>query len=189
MSTLPEKVNLLKSAFPKLIVEHTEFRGQTTLVINSGSDLLKICHFLKHQLGFDMLLDLTAVDNLDTSPRWMLVYHLWNTKENCMLRLRISTTEDPPTFPTVSHIWSASNWLEREVYDMFGIRFQGHPDLRRILMWDEYPWHPMRKDFPLAGRSWQGSNGLFTEPAPMEGGPFHILPGHHPSEPRAYPQQ
>jgi NADH-quinone oxidoreductase subunit C len=97
-------------------------------------------------------------------------------KDCVHLRLKIVVSEDDCTVPTVSDIWPTADWHEREVYDMMGIRFADHPDLRRILMWDGYPYHPLRKDFPLQGKQSDLPGVAFTEPAPLAGGPFVTVP-------------
>lgn len=104
-------------------------------------------------LRFDLPVDVTAVDYLGQQPRFEVVYHLYSTKHHHRLRLKARVPEDNPTIPSVTPVWAGANWLEREVYDMFGVVFAGHPDLRRILMWETYAeGHPLRKDFPLRGR-------------------------------------
>jgi NADH-quinone oxidoreductase subunit C len=91
--------------------------------------------------------------------------------------LKTDVSEEKSELPTVSGVWRTANWHEREMYDMMGIRFSGHPDLRRILMWEGYPYFPLRKDFPLAGKPTDLPEVAFTKPAPLEGGPFVTAPG------------
>jgi NADH-quinone oxidoreductase subunit C len=93
------------------------------------------------------------------------------------LRIKTSVSEEKSELPSVLEVWRTVNWHEREIYDMMGIRFAGHPDLRRILMWEGYPYFPLRKDFPLAGKPTDLPGVAFTRPAPLEGGPFVTLPG------------
>ena len=119
-----------------------------------------------------MLLDLSSVDNYGEDPRWMVVYELYGTKHHHHLRLKTEVSEEKSELPTVSSVWRTADWHEREVYDMMGIKFTGHPDLRRILMWDGYPFHPLRKDFPLGGLPSDMPDVAFTGTAPLEGGPF-----------------
>jgi NADH-quinone oxidoreductase subunit C len=95
----------------------------------------------------------------------------------CELRIKTNVSEEKSELQTVSGVWRTANWHEREIYDMMGIRFRGHPDLRRILMWEGYPYFPLRKDFPLAGKPTDVPGVAFTEPAPLEGGPFVTAPG------------
>lgn len=160
------------------------------------ADLLAVLRCLRDEQGFDFLADLTAVDWAEgASPRFMVVYHLYASARHDYVRVVSPCPGDAePVAPTATGLWPAANWHEREVYDMFGIRFEGHPDLRRILMWDGYAHHPLRKDFPLAG-----IEGELSDPevaaetkakviaAPMAGGPFVATPGEPMSdaEPRA----
>jgi len=109
-----------------------------------------------------------------------VVYHLYAPEKHAYVRIAADCADDEsPSAPSLCGLFKSANWMERETYDMFGIRYQGHPDLRRILMWDEYPHHPLRKDFPLAGHEnelWDQeiaeSTGTKVKPAPMAGGPF-----------------
>jgi NADH-quinone oxidoreductase subunit C len=105
-----------------------------------------------------------------------MVYELSSIATNEHLRLKVAISEDEPNVGTVSGIWPTANWHEREIYDMMGIGFTGHPDLRRILMWDGYPYFPLRKDFPLAGKASDVPEVAFTKAAPLEGGPFVTQP-------------
>jgi NADH-quinone oxidoreductase subunit C len=102
-------------------------------------------------LAFDLLVDVTALDFPKRRPRFDVVYHLWSLTHNRVVRVKVGVPEEDPTCPTVVDLWSSADWHERETFDLFGIRFDGHPDLRRILMPDDYPWHPLRKEFPLEG--------------------------------------
>jgi NADH-quinone oxidoreductase subunit C len=145
---------------------------------------------LKDDAGFDFLIDLTGVDHLGSEPRFEVVYELCNLATQEHLRLKTWTTEEENLVPSVSSIWRTAEWHEREAFDMVGIRFSGHPDLRRILMWEGYPYHPLRRDFPLEGRPSEMPDIAFTRPAPLEGGPFVTSPGEALStdrEPRAKP--
>lgn len=146
----------------------------------SMDDLPAVCLWLRDEHGFDLLLDVTGVDWDKQSPRFTVIYHLGRTAGPEYLRLAVDCLDDQsPVVPTLTGIWPGANWLERETYDMFGIRFSGHPDLRRILMWDEYPHYPLRKDFPLSGIEAPLPDGEIGNrtgadliPAPMAGGPF-----------------
>jgi len=146
-----------------------------------AADIPALLKFLKEGSGFDMLVDLTAIDWAEgASPRFTVVYHLFSTVRHDYIRVAADCPDDSaPVVPSVTALWPGANWHEREVYDMFGIRFDGHPDLRRILMWDGYPYHPLRKEFPLAGIETEMSDadiaaetGAKVLPAPMMGGPF-----------------
>jgi NADH-quinone oxidoreductase subunit C len=132
----------------------TEFRGSTRVVV-TREFLLDAMRLLKDERGFDLLVDVTCVDYLnyrDARDRFGLVYLLASTATNERLTVRVFVNEPDVTVPSVYPLWNGANWLEREVYDMFGIRFEGHPDLRRILMPDEFTAFPLRKDYPLQGR-------------------------------------
>jgi len=170
--TLAEAVAALEAKFK--ILSKTEFRGETTLVIERAA-IVEVCSAAK-DLGFDTLADLSSVDNFGDEPRFEMVYELYSLADNHYLRLKAVVSEDDLEVPSVTGIWSTANWHEREVYDMMGIKFTGHPDLRRILMWDGYPYFPLRKDFPLAGRPSEVPDVAFTKVTPLEGGPFVTVP-------------
>jgi NADH/F420H2 dehydrogenase subunit C len=104
------------------------------------------------ELRFDLLADLTAVDYFGRAPRWEVVYQLRSIQHGHRLRVKVPVDGDDPVVPTATGVWKSANWAEREAYDMFGIRFAGHPDLRRILMYPEFQGHPLRKDYPLNQR-------------------------------------
>ncbi len=142
----------LLATFPGLAA--SEFRGQTR-VIAPPDLLLDVLRTLKDQHGFDFLVDITCVDYLnyrDAKDRFGLVYLLANTETNDRITVRCFVNDPEPSVPSVVELWEGANWLEREVWDMFGIRFAGHPDLRRILLPEEFAAHPLRKDYPLQGR-------------------------------------
>ena len=172
MASALELARQLREAFPDLIAAPTEFRGEVTLVVLDPEKVPDVCRHAKETLGFDMLLDLSSVDNYGDDPRWLVVYELMGLAHGQHLRLKTAVSEEKSGLPTVSAIWRTADWHEREVFDMMGIRFSGHPDLRRILMWDGYPYHPLRKDFPLAGKETSLPEVAFTRQAPLEGGPF-----------------
>ena len=132
----------------------SEFRGQTRVVV-ARDQLLAVTRLLKGELGFDLLVDVTCVDYLnyrDATNRFGLVYLLANTDTNERLTLRVFLNEPDLTVPSIYELWKGADWLEREVFDMFGIVFASHPDLRRILMPEEFTAFPLRKDYPLQGR-------------------------------------
>ncbi len=130
----------------------TEFRGELTLLVNAP-DIVRVCEILKSDphLGFDLLVDITAVDYYRPTNRFEVVYHLYAIGLKQYLRLKVQVDEEHPVVSTVTGVWPAANWHERETFDMFGIRFEGHPDLRRLYMPEEFEYHPLRKDFPLIG--------------------------------------
>jgi NADH-quinone oxidoreductase subunit C len=142
--------------------------------------------YLRDECSFDLLTDLTAIDWAEgASPRFTVVYHLYSTSKPAYIRVAANCPDDAePKMASAVSLWPGANWHERECYDMFGIKFEGHPDLRRILMWDEYPYHPLRKEFPLAGIETPlpdvdvaAETGAKVIAAPMMGGPFVAAPG------------
>ena len=144
--------SILKATFPNLTA--SEFRGETRLIAPVAS-LHELLRELKESHGFDLLVDITCVDYLnyrDAKDRFGLVYLLANTETNERMTVRCFVNDPEPSVPSVVELWEGANWLEREVWDMFGIRFTGHPDLRRILLPEEFAAHPLRKDYPLQGR-------------------------------------
>jgi len=150
--TTPETIDALNREFAGLSV--SEFRSQTRVVVQRENlfDLLK---FLRDRRDFDLLVDITCVDYLhyrDAPDRFGLVYLLAVAETNERLTLRVYLSESDVVVPSAVPLWEGANWLEREVWDMFGIEFAGHPDLRRILLPDEFVAHPLRKDYPLQGR-------------------------------------
>jgi len=173
--TGPELLYSLGKLFGAKIEERIEFRGETTFVITAG-DLREIAQFCKGELSFDYLIDISSVDNFGDEPRFEIVYELYSMTLAVHLRLKVRVSEDDPTVDTISDLWPTANWHEREIYDMMGLRFKGHPDLRRILMWEGYPYFPLRKDFPLEGKPSEMPDVAFTSAAPMEGGPFVTQP-------------
>jgi NADH-quinone oxidoreductase subunit C len=145
-------LDALKGRLGELAV--SEFRGDARVVV-SKDKLLEAMSLLKEERGFDLLVDITCVDYLnyrDARDRFGLVYLLASTETNERLTVRVYLNEPELEVPSMTPLWSGANWLEREVWDMFGIRFEGHPDLRRILMPEEFTAFPLRKDYPLQGR-------------------------------------
>ena len=124
--------------------------GQHVAHLLYAADIVDVVSLLKAR-GFSLLLDVTAVDRLGREPRFDVVYHLYHLELKDWLRLKLQVGGDPPEVPSVTSLFKAANWAEREVYDMFGIVFRGHPDLRRILMPDDWQYHPLRKDYPITG--------------------------------------
>ena len=175
--TAKQLAKKLEQKFKEILSGPMEFRGELTLCVSNASRIAEVCQFAKSELGFDYLVDLTTIDNDDETPRWTAVYHIYGYDHFCHLRLKTSVSEEASGLPTVSSVWRTANWHEREAYDMMGIRFDGHPDLRRILMWEGYPYFPLRKDFPLAGKPSEMPDVAFSDPAPLEGGPFVTVAG------------
>src|SRR5215469_5427290 len=128
-----ELFDSLEKAFAEKLERKTEFRGETSFTI-AASDLRPIARFCRNELSFDYLLDITSIDNFGEEPRFEMVYHLYSMPHAVHLRLKLKVSEEVGALDTVSDIWPTANWHEREVYDMMGIKFNGHPDLRRILM-------------------------------------------------------
>lgn len=170
-----ELLNSLGRLFGDKILGRIEFRGETTLVI-APEHLHEIAKCCRDELSFDYLLDISSVDNFGNDPRFEVVYELYSLTLAVHLRLKLAVSEEVCAVDTVSDIWPTADWHEREIYDMMGIKFNNHPDLRRILMWDGYPFFPLRKDFPLEGKPSEMPDVAFSQAAPMEGGPFVTLP-------------
>ena len=163
-------VTKLESAFGEKILGKKEFRGEHTVLVELSAlhDVMLHC---KEQLGFDFLIDICSVDHESVHPRFEMVYELASVDDSQHLRVKAPVAEDEDV-QSVVDIWKTADWHEREVYDMMGIKFTDHPNLKRILMWEGYPYHPLRKEFPLAGKPTDMPDVAFTGVAPMEGGPF-----------------
>jgi NADH-quinone oxidoreductase subunit C len=175
--TALEASNKLKSKFGELISEPSEFRGEYTVVVGDAQQIVEVCVYAKNDLDFNYLVDISSLDHYGDDPRWTVVYHLRGLSHGCELRLRTNVSEERSKLPSVIGVWITANWHEREIYDMMGIHFAGHPDLRRILMWEGYPYFPLRKDFPLAGKESDLPGIAFTRLTPMAGGPFVTVAG------------
>lgn len=150
----------VQERFSQEVVETHAFRGDETLVIRPGA-LLAVAKFLKTapELDFNFLMDLTAVDYLffaggriQKESRFEVVYHFYSLKHNHRLRLKVPVDEKDPEVDTLTGFWPSANWYEREAWDMFGIQFKGHPNLKRILMYEEFQGHALRKDYPFNQR-------------------------------------
>lgn len=125
-------------------------RNELTLEIAPGK-IVSVCGFLKYDQGFVRLSTVTAVDRYPAEPRFEAVYHLHSVEHNLRIRLKCRVRGEDPVIDSVTGVWRGANWYEREVFDLFGIRFINHPDLRRILMPDDWEGHPLRKDYPITG--------------------------------------
>jgi len=155
MPSVPPAVDDVLAALTERFgaVESSAYRGQTQLVVADGDAFDVLRHLAA--VGFDLLVDVTCVDYLEyrgARRRYGMVYLLASTATNQRLTVRVFLDDPEPAVQSVVPIWPAANWLEREVWDMFGIRFIGHPDLRRLMMPEEFAAHPLRKDYPLQGR-------------------------------------
>ena len=153
MEAMNEKVlERLKAKFADTAFEANEFRGELTIVIPKER-IVEVCKFLKedNELCFDLLADLCGIDMNTPSNRFGVIYNLYSFTTRHRIRLKTFIEEEHPKVPTVTSVWGTANWHEREAFDMFGIIFEGHPDLRRIYMPDEFEYYPLRKDFPLMG--------------------------------------
>jgi NADH-quinone oxidoreductase subunit C len=140
----------LRERFAADIVDVKEFRGEVTVTVRK-ENIVEICNFLKTALAYNMLTDVTAVDYLGQDPRFLVVYNMYSIPNKDRLRVKAQVSEAASSIDTVCRVWSSAEWLEREVFDLFGITFNNHPDLRRILMTDDWVGHPLRKDYPLQG--------------------------------------
>jgi NADH-quinone oxidoreductase subunit C len=145
-------LNKLNTQFKDSIESVSEFRNELTLYIKKD-DIVKVCQFLRDdaELRFDSLRDVCGADQFTPNNRFEVIYNLYSLKNKFRLRLKIRVDENDIHVPTVTSVWQTANFEEREVYDMFGIIFDGHPDLRRIYMPEEFEYHPLRKDFPVMG--------------------------------------
>jgi NADH-quinone oxidoreductase subunit C len=146
---IPQK---LKEKFPSVDFEVSDYRDELTIKFDKKF-VLELCKFLKSdsELEFNWCSDITAVDWATRKNRFTVVYNIFSMKHNFRLRLKADVEESDGTIDSVSSVWKAANWQERETYDMYGIKFNNHPDLRRMYMPEEFEYHPLRKDFPLMG--------------------------------------
>jgi NADH-quinone oxidoreductase subunit C len=149
----PPVLTRLRERFPDAIVATHAYRGDATAEI-APATLLDVCTFLRDDpvLAFDLLADVTAVDYIGTTPRFELVYHLRSIAQGHRVRVKTRVPEESPRIASLTSVWRGANWLERETYDMYGILFDGHPDLRRIYLYEEFQGHPLRKDYPKEKR-------------------------------------
>jgi NADH-quinone oxidoreductase subunit C len=187
--TTAQLAEKIKERFPNL--SQTEFRDEISVQVPLEQIELA-CQICRDELGFDFLVDISSVDHFGEEPRFEIVYELYSLEQNIHLRLNTKVSEDRLEVPTMSRLWEGANWHEREIFDMMGIGFTNHPDLRRILMWDGYPYFPLRKDFPLEGKPSNMPDVAFSEVAPLAGGPFVTAPttaGTKDREPRAHPPE
>lgn len=144
---MKETLEKLTEKFGDAVLEKTSFRGDETCVVKR-EHLLGICKFLRDELKFDMMTDLCGADYPNRGERFEVVYHLYSVDKGKRLRLKVRINEKEAHVPSVCEIWKAANWFEREAFDLFGIKFDGHPNLKRILCYQEFEGHALRKDYP-----------------------------------------
>ena len=192
---------LLQKKFPGKVGQTKEFRDEVTVEVDR--DIIRdAAIYLKNELGFNFIADISGVDYFGEEPRYEVVYEfvaLEGPRDQEHVRLKVKVSEDDLTVDSITPVYQGADWHEREAYDMFGIKFNNHPDLRRILMWDGYPYFPLRKDFPLEGLPSDMPGEAFSRSAPLEGGPFVAAADLHPPlvgdaattilEPRAKPHE
>ncbi len=147
-------IEALRARFPEEVGDPYEGAGGDDCAFVRKEAIGRVCRFLKDEprLCFNMAPYITAVDYLGEEPRFEVVYNLLSTVHNHRVRLRVKVGEDDPQLPSVTSVWRGADWFERYCFDMYGLRFEDHPDLRRLLMYDEFVGHPLRKDYPLRGR-------------------------------------
>lgn len=145
-------LNQLKAHLSNVQVETTQFRDELTIQVQK-KDVVEVCKLLKQndELKFLVCEDVTAIDWARKQDRFTVVYHLFSMKNKFRLVVKSDVDESDCSIDSVSSVWRAANWQEREVYDMYGIKFNNHPDLRRMYMPEEFEYHPLRKDFPVIG--------------------------------------
>ncbi len=165
-------VEMVQGKFPQAILATVEDRSEHTILLKP-ENLVEVCNYLKKNLHYAILETITAVDWPERIPRFDVIYQLLSMQEQCFIRLKVQVgqrREDHPAVPTVTGVWAGANWYEREVYDLFGLTFSGHPNLQRIMMPMDWTTHPLRKDYPLTG---------FDLPEPHWGGqvPYDTDPG------------
>jgi len=148
------QIDRINSKYEGVILDSHDFRGDQTITVQKNT-LIDLFKFLRDDpdLDFKFLMDLTAVDYLNRKEnRFEVVYHFYSLKHNDRLRVKVPLSEDDCTIDSVSSLWKTANWYEREVWDLYGIKFNGHPDMRRILLYEEFKGHPLRKDYPINKR-------------------------------------
>jgi NADH-quinone oxidoreductase subunit C len=141
----------IEAKFPAAVLDWHDQHGDRTLIVD-GEHMLDIARILRDELGYDFLVDLNAVDYLPRKPRFEMVYQFMNHATRSRIRVKVQLNAQHAEVPSLTPLWPIANWLEREVWDLMGIKFHGHPDLRRILLYEEFKGHPLRKDYPKTGR-------------------------------------
>jgi NADH-quinone oxidoreductase subunit C len=145
--------DIIRSRFPEYFLGAHAQHGDETVVLKPEG-IAPVAAFLRAdaELQFNILMDVTAVDYLGRAPRFEVVYHLYSLSRRARLRIKLPVGEDQPEVDSLTPLWKSANWYEREVWDMFGVRFRGHPNLTRILMYEGFEGHPLRKDYPIKKR-------------------------------------
>ncbi|HET9554114.1 MAG TPA: NADH-quinone oxidoreductase subunit C [Anaeromyxobacteraceae bacterium] len=162
-------IDALLERFPRIVTDAYEGPGGDDVVFVRKEKILEVCRFLKDDpaMAFNMAPYITAVDYLGQEPRFEVVYNLYSTSKNWRVRLRVKVPEEDAVLDSVTPVWRGADWFERYCFDMYGLRFTGHPDLRRLFMYDEFVGHPLRKDYPLRGR--QPLTPEIEHPEPFRG--------------------
>jgi NADH-quinone oxidoreductase subunit C len=147
-------IDALVERFPRIVTDPSVGPGGDDVAFVHKDRIVEVCRFLKDdpKMAFQVAPYITAVDYLGQEPRFEVVYNLLSTSLNHRIRLRVKVPEGDPVVPSVTAVWRGADWFERYCFDMYGLRFSGHPDLRRLFMYDEFVGHPLRKDYPLRGR-------------------------------------
>ena len=143
-------VEALQAEFPGAVQDVQEFRGELTIVVDREL-IVDVCRYCRETEGLahNFLSDITGIDYLPQEPRFGIAYHIYSMLHNRSLRLKVMLPGDDPVLSSVMPVYPAANWFEREIYDLLGVTFEGHPDMRRIMMPDDWDGHPLRKDYPL----------------------------------------
>ncbi|GMT42211.1 MAG: NADH-quinone oxidoreductase subunit C [bacterium] len=150
---MPNLMKKVKERFPEAVKGFHAKHGDETVIVDK-SHIVELLRWLRddESTDFNFLMDLTAVDYLGRVPRFEVVYHLYSLSKNHRLRIKAPVPEDDCAIDSAAAIWTAADWYEREVWDLYGVRFIGHPNLKRILLYEEFVGHPLRKDYPINKR-------------------------------------
>ena len=179
---ISETADKIAARFGDAILERVSFRDDETLTI-AKENIHETIRWTRDSLGFNLLVNICSVDNFGSDPRFEVIYTLSQAETGVNITLKTKLNEDEEV-DSVVDLFQGANWQEREMWDLMGIKFKNHPDLRRILMWEGYPYHPLRKDFPVQGIPTELPGIAFTEAAPTSGSPFATIPGTCPSSQR-----
>jgi NADH-quinone oxidoreductase subunit C len=146
-------IRRIQERFPGDVLGWHAFRGDDTVTLRREA-VVDVCRFLKHEpdLAYNLFIDLTVVDHLPREPRFEVVIHLYSIPHKHRVRLKVGLEEADPVMDTLTVVWKGTDWFEREAWDLYGVTFRGHPDLRRVLLYEEFKGHPLRKDYPIDQR-------------------------------------